>query len=160
MLVFASDAAKDDRYYNRTLGELDELSLVRNRIGFPSARKHPDLDEEGSENEEEDMEDEEGEEKEEEKVAENVDSRLSVGTRSADSPPRTADQSKAAALAMDWGLGDDANSNNDYLSSPRSRPDALAEEDASETDDDHQHSDDNDWESAASSGVSESTGQA
>lgn len=44
MLVYASDEAKEDRYYHKTLEEIDGLSLVRDRTGR--------LDEEEEEEEE------------------------------------------------------------------------------------------------------------
>ncbi|WWC85821.1 uncharacterized protein L201_000688 [Kwoniella dendrophila CBS 6074] len=84
LLVFASDEAKDGRYFDKTLSEVDHISLVRDRDGVEDESDQEELDAKGE------LEETEGRYEEEED-----------GITDDYEPNKTADQVK---LEEEWGL--------------------------------------------------------
>lgn len=111
LCVYASEQDKGDRYYNKTLEEIDKVSLVRDRTGSGLRG------EQGSDKDEEEEEVEEKEEDSEEEEPE--------------SPRETAEASKQSAMAEAWGLD----------LAPRSSRRKVVQSDEEKDTDDERHDD-------------------
>lgn len=95
MLLEPSEEAKDGRYFHKTLAELDEMTLVRDRTGSGAKRPRDEMEEEA----------EEQEENVDEEVVEEEDESGEVREHNKTPAKQTASRTeKQKDLEAEWGL--------------------------------------------------------
>lgn len=106
LLVFAGEDASGDRYFNKTLEELDKVSLVRDRTGSGLAASADQSDADMSSAEDQEV----------------------VSSPSGSTPPPTSEANKRAeAKAAEWGVGKSSGRSSTMSSPPSDEEDTEDE---------------------------------